>query len=151
MTHTKEELLKEFVEDGAELEHSRWSKWQSYFFGKCDIETDDKNAYMTLPIEFYQRWLRQIETPYGGLSELEKESDRREVRSYLPLLTKVYDSAVEGERERLKIVIGRMLVEHVDPSDPTKWGEDYTNQERWRTEEHNAVVKNVINALHIST
>lgn len=81
-----EDWEREFLEAGADLEHARWSGWQKHFFGKCAIETDEKQAYMALSLEDYERWNRQIETPYAQLSEAEKESDRREVRSYLPLI-----------------------------------------------------------------
>lgn len=77
----------DFIEKGADIEHTRWSKWQEYFFDACEIESEDAEiVVMKLPRERYDRWMRQIATPYAELSEQEKESDRREVRSYLPLI-----------------------------------------------------------------
>jgi hypothetical protein len=35
-----------------------------------------------------QKWEKQIATSYVDLSESEKESDREQVRKYLPLITK---------------------------------------------------------------
>jgi hypothetical protein len=99
MTHDQhikelqEKAREIFVENGAEIEHTRWSKWQSYFFSKCEIKPqghvggmDDRYMYFALSNDLYQRWVRQINTPYSELSEEEKESDRREVRSYNAIL-----------------------------------------------------------------
>jgi len=64
---------EETFERLAALEHDRWSGWMEYMF-----------ANMTL--ENLMRWALQMETPYSGLSEREKESDRKEVRRTLKLL-----------------------------------------------------------------
>lgn len=80
---------EDFVEKGADLEHTRWSKWQEYFFSKCKtgkIDEDDKDVVLVLPRALYDRWWLQINTLYSELTEPEKESDRREVRQYLPLI-----------------------------------------------------------------
>jgi len=79
--------LTEFIEKGANLEHERWAKWQSYLFSKSEWT---ENGYL-IPKELCERWQRQIATPYSELSEEEKESDRVEVRSYLPLLKELID------------------------------------------------------------
>ena len=71
---------KEFVEKGADLEHKRWARWQSYLFSKSEWT---KNGYL-IPKELCFKWQRQIDTSYSELSEEEKESDRKEVRKYLP-------------------------------------------------------------------
>ena len=78
----KENLEKEIVENGADLEHKRWAGWQSYLFSKSEWT---KNGYL-IPKELCFRWQRQIDTPYSKLSEEEKESDRIEVWKYLPLI-----------------------------------------------------------------
>ena len=73
---------KKFVEKGADLEHKRWAGWQSFLFSKSEWT---ENGYL-IPKELCFRWQRQIDTPYSKLSEEEKESDRLEVRKYLPLI-----------------------------------------------------------------
>jgi len=75
-----------FIEDGASLEHDRWARWQKHFFSKCKIEENEEDVILTLSKKDYSRWLRQIATDYKDLSEEEKESDRREVEKYIPLL-----------------------------------------------------------------
>lgn len=95
METNKEDWEGEFVEKGADLEHARWSKWQDYVFSKCEMKVIDDKAYMCLPNEFYQRWARQIDTPYSELSEAEKESDRKEVRQYLPLIQSLLSTQEE--------------------------------------------------------
>lgn len=59
---------------------------------------DDRYVYLALPKDLYERWNRQINTPYLELSEQEKESDRKEVRQYLPLI----ESILTAKKEELK-------------------------------------------------
>jgi hypothetical protein len=99
-------LEEEFIEKGADLEHERWSKWQSYFFSKCSVKPqsqvngmDDRYVYLALPKDLYERWVRQMNTIYTDLSEQEKESDRLEVRKYIPLVTELISSREEKARE----------------------------------------------------
>ena len=81
----EENWEKEFVEKGADLEHKRWARWQSYLFSKSEWT---KNGYL-IPKELCIKWQKQIDTPYSKLSEEEKESDRIEVRKYIPLIRKL--------------------------------------------------------------
>lgn len=60
----KEKLLEECAAE----EHERWARWYRW---QRDNSTPENIA----------RWNRQAETPYVDLSEQEKESDRREVRT----------------------------------------------------------------------
>lgn len=39
-----------------------------------------------LPADLVQRWEKQIAMSYADLTESEKESDREQVRRYLPLI-----------------------------------------------------------------
>jgi hypothetical protein len=39
---------------------------------------------LVLPAELVRRWEHQMATPYDKLGEAEKESDREQVRRYLP-------------------------------------------------------------------
>lgn len=106
---TLEEEFEDFIEKGADLEHERWSKWQSYFFSKCSVKPqsqvngmDDRYVYLALPKDLYERWVRQMNTSYNELSEQEKESDRIEVRKYIPLVTELISSREEKAREEGK-------------------------------------------------
>ena len=47
------------------------------------------------------RWERQIATTYAELSEKEKESDREQVRPYLPLIRKIEQSAITRTAQSL--------------------------------------------------
>jgi len=78
--------IKEFIEKGANLEHQRWAKWQEYLHSKC---IKNKDGSLTIPIEFVKHWESQIVSPYSDLSEREKESDRKEVIKYLPLINQL--------------------------------------------------------------
>lgn len=77
VTGPKKEILDgweaDFIEKAAALEHARWSRWHMHMIEKQTPEN-------------LKRWARQCLTRYEKLSEEEKESDRREVREYLPLI-----------------------------------------------------------------
>ena len=83
------EMLDEEMEYFADMEHERWSKWQKYMHSRLfELEDVDNSTcchdhLKILPTELWQRWERQIATPYAELSEAEKESDREQVRPYL--------------------------------------------------------------------
>jgi len=83
----QEKLIDIFIEKGANLEHIRWAKWQNYLHSFLEW-SNEINAW-ALPNEKKEHWQRQIQTPYSMLSESEKESDRKEVRQYIPLLNSV--------------------------------------------------------------
>lgn len=93
-----EKWEKEFIEKGAAIEHSRWARWQAYMHSKFVEHSDGKGEFVCLPVELYRRWERQISTPYSELSEQEKESDREQVRPYIPLVREAISEAVEEER-----------------------------------------------------
>mgnify|MGYP000026943668 FL=1 len=63
------------IEELANYEHNRWSRWQSHLFGKCRI---NKDGSLTIPKEFVDRWNRQINTSYFDLSVEEQKSDKEE-------------------------------------------------------------------------
>jgi hypothetical protein len=76
--------LGRLIERLAAVEHERWSHWQRYMHSKCIRQPDGS---LLVPAEFVARWEKQTETKYTDLSESEKESDREQVRKYLPLIT----------------------------------------------------------------
>lgn len=69
------------VERLAAIEHERWAHWQRYAHDQCERRDDGS---LVIPAELAARWEAQIETPYAELSEQEKDSDREQVRRYLP-------------------------------------------------------------------
>lgn len=101
VTMNEKEILEEFVEKGADIEHDRWARWQQYMFSKMVEEEifeeggHFKTGNYILPKEFVDRWFRQIDTKYAELSEDEKESDRKETRNYIPILTSSLISLLE--------------------------------------------------------
>jgi len=78
--------LDELVDALASLEHARWCHWQRYLHSRC-IRRDD--GILLIPADLVKRWEKQIETPYSELTDEEKESDREQVRKYLPLIVEV--------------------------------------------------------------
>lgn len=106
---------EKIIEHFANLEHKRWSKWQKYFFSKCQTKPqsevggmDDRYVYLALPKDLYDRWNRQIETPYSELSEQEKQSDKNEVMPYVnwhkQSLRQFIDGLVEWEEGRMVVL-----------------------------------------------
>ncbi|MBB2842322.1 MULTISPECIES: hypothetical protein [Rhizobium] len=78
-----EEALQRTLEGLAHIEHERWSHWQKYMHAKGIRQTDGS---LLIPADLVAQWDRQIATPYAELSENEKESDRDQVRKYLPAI-----------------------------------------------------------------
>ena len=76
-------VLGALKEQLAAVEHERWSHWQRYVHSKCIRQPDGS---LLLPADLVARWEKQIETKYEELGEQEKESDREQVRKYLPLI-----------------------------------------------------------------
>lgn len=82
----------ELLEELAAAEHERWSHWQQYLHDQC---TPEPKGSLTIPADLVHRWCTQIATPYDLLSEAEKDSDREQVRRYLPIIA----TALEGASE----------------------------------------------------
>lgn len=84
MTRTEaEKLLDGLMERLAAIEHDRWAHWQRYMHSKAEKLP---NGSLVIPSEFVDQWERQVKTPYDRLTEKEKESDREQVRKYLPVI-----------------------------------------------------------------
>lgn len=67
----------------AAIEHERWAHWQRYLHDQC-ARLDDGS--LVIPKELVERWEAQITTPYADLTPEERESDRDQVRRYLPII-----------------------------------------------------------------
>jgi hypothetical protein len=78
-----DEFLNALLESLAAVEHERWSHWQRYMHSKGQRQPDGS---LILPAELVARWERQMSTPYADLESDEKESDREQVRKYLPVI-----------------------------------------------------------------
>jgi len=78
------DVWAELKEQLADIEHQRWADWQKYMHSKI-LPTEHYDS-MQIETEFIERWERQIKTDYKDLSEKEKDSDRKQVDRYLPLL-----------------------------------------------------------------
>jgi hypothetical protein len=97
MAKTKPELIEEL----AAIEHERWSDWQEYLHSRLkragdvdDYLTIDADTRLMLASDF-ERWERQIATPYAELSEEEKQSDRDQVMRYWPLIVETFADWLE--------------------------------------------------------
>lgn len=80
--------LDSLIEDLAAIEHERWSRWQRYMHSKGQRL---KDGSLVLSAELVAQWEHQIATPYAELTEKEKESDREQVRQYLPIIANSLD------------------------------------------------------------
>jgi hypothetical protein len=78
-------LSPTLLEDLAAIEHERWAHWQSFMHAQGVRNPDGS---LTLPAELVARWDRLIATPYAELTDKERESDRDQVRRYLPTVAK---------------------------------------------------------------
>ena len=84
-----EELLAGLLERLATIEHEWWSHWQRYMHSKAVRQPDGS---LLLPAELVARWEGQMNRSYAELDDREKESDREQVRKYLPILASVLGS-----------------------------------------------------------
>ena len=75
------------LEQLAAIEHERWAHWQRFMHGKGERKPDGS---LVLPADLVAKWERLIETPYAQLTDKERESDREQVRRYLPVIAKAY-------------------------------------------------------------
>lgn len=91
MSNDPQSVLRaaQVMEQLAAIEHERWSHWQRYLHSQC-LPADDGS--LIIPAELVARWTEQMSTAYADLTEAEKESDREQVRKYLPVL----DSALRS-------------------------------------------------------
>lgn len=83
-----EQALESILEDLAAIEHERWSTWQDYLHSQGTRQPDGS---LILPAGLVARWERQIQTPYERLTEAEKQSDRDQVRKYLPTIRNLFE------------------------------------------------------------
>jgi hypothetical protein len=90
--HKIAKTLDDLVERLAALEHERWSHWQQYLHSKCVPQPDGS---LLIPADLVSRWQTQMAKKYNELSEDEKESDREQVRKYLPLISSAISSKIE--------------------------------------------------------
>lgn len=78
-----EVVLDGLIEVLASIEHERWAHWQKYMHGKGIKQPDGS---LLMPADLVKRWERQVKSDYRSLPEDEKESDREQVRKYLPVI-----------------------------------------------------------------
>lgn len=94
MSDTNKYPNTELFEKLAEIEHTRWCGWQKYLHSLLTKETRVENGKefetgnMVISKKSFERWEKQIKTPYSELSEKEKDSDREQVMSYFHLIKK---------------------------------------------------------------
>lgn len=72
--------MKDIREQLAELSHEQWAGWMKYLFLNS---TEGEDGQVIIPASLVVRWKRQMNTPYLGLPENEKESDRVEADKIL--------------------------------------------------------------------
>jgi len=87
------QTIEGLIEALAVIEHERWSHWQRYMHGRCICQPDGS---LVIPADLVRRWQKQIDTPYAELSEKEKESDREQVRKYVPLIAQALATRSSG-------------------------------------------------------
>ncbi|MBF6435501.1 hypothetical protein [Nocardia cyriacigeorgica] len=79
----------QLLERLAAIEHERWAHWQQYMHSRCATGPDGS---LTIPAELVKRWSTQMSTSYEDLPEDQRESDREQVRRYLPIFEELLRS-----------------------------------------------------------
>lgn len=80
--------LEGLIETLAAIEHERWAHWQKHMHAKGVRRPD---GALVLPAEMVAQWESQIARVYAELTDEEKESDREQVRRYLPMIAAALD------------------------------------------------------------
>jgi hypothetical protein len=83
------------LDELATVEHERWAHWQRFLHGQGLPHGEDGS--IVLPGELVRRWERQLSMRFSQLSEAEKESDRDQVRRYLPIIAEVVEKALRRD------------------------------------------------------
>lgn len=99
----KEELREKL----AAIEHERWGDWQAWMMSQKGLE--QPNGDIVLKADDVMRWRRQTDTPYAKLSEQEKQSDRRQVDRYWPIVESVVSEAYKQGVDNLANAITDQL------------------------------------------
>lgn len=81
------------IEILATLEHERWAHWQKYVHEQGERQSDGS---LLIPAELVDRWDTQIATSYADLSDEEQQSDREQVRRYLPAVIEALTGAEDN-------------------------------------------------------
>ena len=128
----KKEARERFVEQGANLEHERWVRWQRWCHKVLRENCPSPELERVLA-----RWDRQIKTKYKDLSEQEKESDRKEVRKYTLLISNLRKQAIRETLERVKLEKKKVEMFNVSPRnfDYNQAVDDLTNLKKKLLEE----------------
>lgn len=82
-------MTDEAREQLAAYAHEAWAGWMRYMFSKCEYVPGAGEAgygVLLMPVALYDRWTRQMNTPYADLPESEKESDRKEADQMLEIV-----------------------------------------------------------------
>jgi hypothetical protein len=87
---SESEDVAALVEALAAIEHQRWAHWQGYVHAQAERRPDGS---LVLPAPLVARWESQIARAYADLSEEERESDREQVRRYLPVVLEHFGRA----------------------------------------------------------
>lgn len=99
----------ELLDRLADAEHERWAHWQRYVHGQCEQRDD---GALIIPADLVARWEGQIATPYAALSETEKESDRDQVRRYLPIIAEALQGEGPTRSRKMAKFVGPRAVSH---------------------------------------
>lgn len=81
---TKNSLLEE-VSDKV---HNVWMNWMEYFLKQSCHSRQAATIEINVDIKTWNRWMRQMKTPYEDLPENEKESDRKIAQKYIKIIQK---------------------------------------------------------------
>lgn len=85
--------MNELIERLSDLEHERWSRWMQYMWAKGTFNPDGS---WTMPKAYLEALSRQASTKYSGLTEIEKDGDRREVKRVFAEMRDILDETIRN-------------------------------------------------------
>lgn len=87
-------MSNELREQLADLEHQQWAHWTDYLFRRLSLSPNSLKVDEETKKDF-ERWVKQIITPYKDLSKKEKDADREWADKVLKLIKKRDQEVVE--------------------------------------------------------
>lgn len=126
-----QDTVKNLREKLAAIEHERWADWQRYMHSKMVEHSNGKGEWVCLPSDLFERWERQIATPYAELTEAEKQSDRDQVDRYWSFIEQALTQAhEEGAREERAKVVGELGMEIEEMIESGGWSNNQQEELR---------------------
>lgn len=97
--------MTDLFEELSAIQHDIWASWQRYVHDNKTVATSQYEATQGRIInqDDFERWQKQIDTPYAELTEKEKDGDREQVNKFWHLIESMVERVKELENYQLSV------------------------------------------------